>query len=104
MNKSIAKPWLSLQCQMIPGVRHAVFAADKQIDGTFTTLENWPEGADLPATVRAALDAAIASEGVDVRKSDSDHLAENLDDGQRRLGGAGYAKRQAPQLSPRQHS
>ena len=66
MNKVIAKPWLSLQCQMIPGVRHAVFAADAATDGTFATLETWPEGADAPPEVLATLREAMASKGVEI--------------------------------------
>ena len=68
MDKVIARPWLSLQCRMIPGVRHAVFAADEAADGAFATLETWPEDTDAPAEVLATLRAAIASEGVEVRE------------------------------------
>ncbi len=68
MDKVIAKPWLSLQCQMIPGVRHAVFAADAAADGSFATLETWPEDTDAPPEVLATLRAAMVSEGVEVRE------------------------------------
>ena len=75
MDKVIAKPWLSLQCRMIPGVRHAVFAADEGEGGEFATLETWPEdapeGADAPPEVLATLRAAMASEGVQVREPEA---------------------------------
>ncbi|MEM9058435.1 MAG: hypothetical protein AAGD86_13220, partial [Pseudomonadota bacterium] len=61
MDRLIAKPWLSLQCQMIPGVRHAVFAANQRADGAFGTLETWPDGADAPPALAALLQAAMAS-------------------------------------------
>jgi len=66
MDKVIARPWLSLQCGMIPGVRHAVFAADEGADGAFATLETWPEDTDAPPEVLATLRAAMATEGVEV--------------------------------------
>jgi len=77
MDKIIAKPWLSLQCRMIPGVRHAVFAADAAADGAFATLETWPEDTDAPPEVLATLRAAMASEGVEVREPDANADAAN---------------------------
>ncbi len=55
---------------MIPGVRHAVFAAGKGADGTFGTLESWPESIDVQQAVLSVLEAAIASESAEVRKND----------------------------------
>ncbi len=71
MNKAIAKPWLSMQCQMIPGVRDAVFAGSVCRDGSFGTLETWPdEGASPPATLGTAREA-LASGRAEVREAAS---------------------------------
>ena len=72
MDKIIANTWLSLQCQMIPGVCHAVFAADVVSDGTFVTVETWPEGAEAPSEVLDTLRAAMASEDVEVREPNTE--------------------------------
>ncbi|MEL7448532.1 MAG: HlyD family efflux transporter periplasmic adaptor subunit [Pseudomonadota bacterium] len=69
MDKQVARPWLSLQCQMIPGVRHAVFAANRRASGDFGTLETWPDGADAPAGMMAVLHAAMASGATEVSES-----------------------------------
>ncbi len=69
MDKLVARPWLSLQCQMIPGVRHAVFAANRRATGEFGTLETWPDGADAPPALMATLHAAMASGATEVSET-----------------------------------
>lgn len=67
MVESIAKSWLSLQCQMIPGVTSGVMSTCTPGDGGLAPAAYWPDGVSTTAELIAAGDLAISKRSAIVR-------------------------------------
>ena len=72
MIESIAKPWLSLQCQMIPGVTTGVISTCSPGEDGLAPAACWPEGVSPPTELTAAGALAMSKRSAIVQSQAAD--------------------------------